>query len=170
MSETMLDTDLFELDDVAYNTMARDGTWCRLPYPDHPKGCPNYPHCIAKHDDIMNSKYTGYHWYAVVEEFDLLAYSKAMRAKHPDWSDRQCKNLLYWQGNVMKRLKAKAEHYMRQLSGDVLLSMPEAHGVQVYETMERVGVIIRKNPDMVRKVMIIGVNRNKPKSPISKWY
>ena len=39
---------IIPLTEVAYDPKARDGRWCMLPYPNHPKGCPNHgqkSHC-----------------------------------------------------------------------------------------------------------------------------
>lgn len=133
---------------------ARDGTWCTLPYPGHRKGCPNFPECPAKHPDIL--KLNGLSWYAITEEFNLQAHAEKMAESHPEWTERQCRNLLYWQGGVRKRLKKKAFREFDQWS-DVLLEIPEASGVNVFETMAHVGVRIQRHkPSRITKVMFIG--------------
>ncbi len=142
---------LIDLPVVVYDKKAR-GIYCKLSYPDHPDGCPNTSVCIAKHPDFLTFK--GFRWFAVIEEFDLKVYAQAMGQKHPGWSERQCRNLLYWQGGVRSRLLDKAIHF--RCIGDVILTIPEACGVHVFETMARVGVAIQRNPDVVRKVMLIG--------------
>lgn len=170
--------DLFELPEVVYDVKARDGTYCTLPYPGHEKrwvkgkwvsGCPNFPGCIRNHGDFLQlGKGRKWKWYAVVEEFDLKAHAKAMKLKHPNWTDKQCRNLLYWQSSVRKRLRAKTIGYKIMLnrrsdrapSAGFLLDIPEAHGVNVFATMAKVGVTIDRNPDIVRKVMLIGVEEN----------
>ena len=145
--------DIIPLDEVVYDARARDGTWCTLPYPDHPKGCPNYPKCISYFRDFRS--FQDHRWFAIIEEFDLTTHAEKMKEKHPSWSERQCRNLLYWQNGVRKRLRDKA-HNFRQL-GDVLLEIPEACGVNVYETMNKVGVAIQRNkPNLIIKVMLVG--------------
>jgi hypothetical protein len=127
-------TGLIELKQVVYDRKAR-GEYCQLPYPNHPKGCPNLLTCLSKHVDFLSLK--GFKWFAVIEEFDLKTHAEDMKRKHPSWSGRQCRNLLYWQQGVRNRLIDKAVHFMD--IGDVILTLPEACGVHVFETMAKVG-------------------------------
>ena len=152
--------DLVKLSEVVYDVRARDGIWCKLSYPNHPKGCPNFPACPLKHPDFKTVS-DAYTWFAVVEEFDLKAHAEAMKLKHPEWSERQCRNLLYWQNGVRKRLFEKALHFRH--IGDIILTLtvPEACGVNVYETMAKVGIVIQRNPDTVKKVMFLGISHVK---------
>jgi len=144
---------IITLQEVVYDERARDGTWCQAPYPNHKKGCPNFPKCIEERPRFK--AYQGYTWYAVTEEFDLAAHAEKMKAKHPHWTNRQCRNLLYWQGGVRKRLRIKAEGFCYS-STDVLLDIPEANGVNVFATMAKHGVFLKANPDYVTKVMLVG--------------
>ena len=88
----------------------------------------------------------------MVEEFDLKAHAAKMLKKLPDWSDRQCRNPLYWQGGVRSRLRKKAN----ALNGDIVLDIPEACGIDVFLTVAEVGIVLERKPDIVRKVMIVG--------------
>lgn len=147
---------MIELKQIVLDDRAR-GAWCKLPYPGHPKGCPNFPDCIKERssfEKITSYDYTK--WFAVIEEFDLKAHAKKMKDKHPNWSERQCRCLLYWQGGVRKRLFEKAHKVVRPFSNDIILNIPEAHGINIFETMEKVGVKISRKPDKVIKVMLIG--------------
>ena len=139
-----------EIASILFDERANNGTWCKLPYPNHPDGCPNYPECINKTKAIGFGEYN---WYAVVEEFDLEEHAKRMKANHPKWTNRQCRCLLYWQGSLRKRLLAKA----KTIGGDIILPIPEAYGINIFETMMKVGVVIERNPRIVRKVMFIGI-------------
>lgn len=142
------------LEAVDYDERARNGVWCRMPYPDHPHGCPNYPDCPKQYPDFKTL--SGYSWTAITETFDLKAHAAEMKTKHPQWGDRMCRNLLYWQNGVRKRLRDKAHVYARPLFGDIVLELPEACGVNVVSTMKRVGVEIKRNPETVIKVMLVG--------------
>ena len=147
---------MIELNEVVYDIRARDGTWCALSYPGHPKGCPNFPWCPAKHKDFKTIE-GNYVWYAVIEEFDLASHAEKMKRIHPAWSERQCRNLLYWQGLLRVRLERKAmEVKFKFKPPGVILNIPEACGIDVFETMSRIGVKIDRYPDVVRKVMLIG--------------
>lgn len=79
--------------------------WCKLPYRDHKYGCPNYgrDHCPPHRELFDPDPYVKFR--LVYAEFDFKTYKERMRKKHPDWSERQVANLLYWQGSVKKMLK-----------------------------------------------------------------
>ncbi len=149
---------LIELKEVVYDVRAKDGTFCKLPYPRHPHGCPNFPTCILKHQDIL--KFQGLKWFAVIEPFDRKAHAEKMKLKHPDWSIDQCRCVLYWQKGVVSRLTDKAVHY-RDI-GDILLTVPEASGVHVFDTMAKVGVTLEREANFVQKVMFVGKHSDYP--------
>ena len=147
---------------VSLDERAR-GKWCLLPYPNHPKGCPNYgkkqicPPFSKPFHEIIEPPF-----HIVIESFDLEAQAKKMKKKHPEWSDRQCRNLLYWQKGVVKRLKEKAKKFINSQNEDfVLLEVPEANGVNVFKTCENVDIILERVPQrIIRKIMIIGTKKS----------
>jgi hypothetical protein len=154
---------LIPLEKIIVDLRAMDGTWCSHPYPGHPHGCPNFMRGCTNRPAFNDPvKGIGIHytqWFAVLEEFNLDAHAVMMKKKHPGWSERQCKNPLYWQGGVRKRLKEKAWKLHPQLKdwGHIYVSIPESWGVNVFETMRLVGVIIDQHPHIVKKVAFIGV-------------
>ena len=134
------------------------GPWCRLPYPNHPKGCPNYgkkqscPPFSKPFFEIIEPPF-----HIVIVCFELETHAQKMKIKHPEWSDRQCRNLLYWQKSVVKKLKREANEFIKSQKDDlVLLEVPEANGVHVFDTCNNVGVTLEREPKIVRKIMIIG--------------
>jgi hypothetical protein len=149
--------DIIPLKEIVFDIRARDGTWCKMPYPDHPNGCPNFPKCVMSHPHILSVDLKDRFWYAVLEEFDLKKHTEEMKKKHPNWSERQCRNLLYWQNGVRSRLRKKTESYINPLSDDIILEIPEACGINMIETMSKAGIKIQTDhPDNVIKVMLIG--------------
>ena len=42
-----------------------------------------------------------------------------------------------------------------------MLDIPEACGVDVFATMAKIGVMLERNPRIVRKVMLIGVRQDR---------
>jgi len=149
-----MNPELIFLNHIVYDSRARDGTWCKLPYPGHPAGCPNFPKCVKEHPDF-NLMIKGRLWDAVLEEFNLTDHAAKMKKKHPAWSERQCRNLLYWQNGVKSRLRKKVLKYSK--AEDIVLELPEACGVNVFETMSKNGIALqRHNPDIIIKVMLIG--------------
>ena len=144
--------------DLVLNDKART-EWCMLPYPNHPKGCPNYgkkascPPFALPFDCLVQPPY-----YMIIEEFDILSHINKMKKRHPHWTERQCRNLLYWQKGVVKRLKKKAQSFAETIGNEyIVLEVPEANGVNVFETCKKMGIVIEKNPQKrIRKVMIVG--------------
>ena len=151
--------DLIKLNSLMWNRKAMDGTWCCAPYPNHPKGCPNFPKCIDKHRfdwtkiDISSL-------YAVVQEFDLKLHAEHLKGLYPEWTNSQCRCVLYWQPTVNKQLKVKATKYAKELNYNFISTCPEANGINVFGTMAKHGLILYKNPDLVRKIAIIGIINN----------
>jgi hypothetical protein len=122
---------------------------CAKPYPLHPRGCPNFfsrptcPPAVPCFDRVFDlSKPV----YAVVNEFDIGAHVERMRTSHPEWSDRQLRCVLYWQAGARKLLKAKVAEALRLLPGYKATACPEGMGVNVTETMRRVGVLLEWPP------------------------
>jgi predicted metal-binding protein len=82
--------------------------WCRLPYPGHRSGCPNVgksdtcPLACGYREEVMEK----YNIFTLVyATFDFKTYKKMRKKQHPEWSEKQVKNVLYWQGSVKKLLK-----------------------------------------------------------------
>lgn len=117
---------------------------CRKAYPNHPKGCPNFgkkagcPPTVPRFDRVFSDVEV----WAVWNEFDFAAHVKKMRAKHPDWSQRQVECCLYWQGTARKQLKSEIRRFLEAHSsrGLSIVSCPEGMGVNVTATMDLVGV------------------------------
>lgn len=140
---------------------------CYRPYPNHPKGCPNYgkrgfcpPKCPQIEDwfDILEG------FWVVWIIFDFATHRRNMRRKHPDWSQRQIDCCLYWQGTANKMLReevADMEYYLEGRGGDWHVTFcPEAMGVNVTATMKNLGVKLEWPPEtVVYKVAIIGVRK-----------
>lgn len=137
--------------------------WCKLPYPDHPRGCPNYgkkegcpPQAplIGDYFDLTKAHYF------VVVQFDLRAHISRMKSLHPDWSDRQARCVLYWQGGVNKQLKEQCQSWVAGLPGFLYTLCPEAMGIDVIRTCQLAGLPIEPLPiDTVFKVGMLGVRR-----------
>ena len=144
--------------EIEFNSNAY-GKWCLLPYKNHKNGCPNYgkrktcPPFAKKFEELIEPPY-----FLVLQEFDLDFQKKKMKEKHPNWTDNQCKNLLYWQKGLVKNLKEEANYYARILGQNyMVLEVPEANGVNVFKTCKNIGIKLCANPEkIVKKIMIIG--------------
>lgn len=134
------------------------GEWCQLPYLGHPHGCPNYnkkltcPPNALDFKDLVKPPFT-----LVGVRFDLESHAKRMLERHPEWSERQCRCLLYWQGRVNKHLREACEKVASQILNSRIVYVPEANGVQVFNTCFKVGLILERPPrKYVWKIAIIG--------------
>lgn len=133
---------------------------CAKPYEGHPKGCPNFrsretcpPTAPFFGDAFDLSKPV----YAITETFNLAAHVLSMKRKHPDWSDRQARCCLYWQGGVRKALNDSVNRFLQHHPGLICTDCPEAMGVDVTATMAAVGVQLEWPPESyVTKIALAG--------------
>ena len=136
--------------------------WCRLPYPSHPRGCPNYDHkaiCPPKVCLVEDFVDLDRPLWLVVEPFDLAGHMARMRANLPEWSDRQLRCVIYWQGGVNKRLEQGCRELATKVGG-VYTICPEAMGVQVIKTAKQSGIPIKPRPDgWVFKAGLVGFKK-----------
>ncbi len=91
-----------------------------------------------------------------------------MKEKHPEWSDRQARCCLYWQGSVRKQLREETKKFADK-NGMVYTLIPEAMGVNVIATARKLGVPIKAKPDdMIYKIALVGYSkRNDDKSGLT---
>ena len=150
--------------DVVIDRRARD--WCKLPYPNHPKGCPNYdkrsncpPH-QGFFEDVFDLPRP---IYMVAIPFDILSYMERMKTLHPQWSPRQCRCVLYWQGKVRKALKSLMVEVRDSNGCNFMTDCPEAMGVNVIKTARKKGVSISVKPkNIVWKIGFVGSSTSVP--------
>lgn len=142
---------------------------CVRPYPNHPKGCPNYekrPTCPPQVKMINEVFDINKGFWIVWIDFDFAAHCKRMKKKHPNWSQRQIECCLYWQGTANKKLReavADIKYYLEGCGNWGVTFCPEAMGINVTATMKNIGIELEWPPkNIVRKVAFFGVR----KSPI----
>lgn len=146
---------------------------CTLPYPGHPKGCPNFgkkgccPPQAPMIERVINLAEPV--WLLAVS-FDLGAHVLRMGEKHPEWTERQRANLLYWQASVNKALLSSAIHIPvydhlcgspRGLIDKVVVRIPEACGVDMTATFRNAGIDLEWPP---KKTVWKGVLLGTPQS------
>lgn len=145
------------------------GKWCQLPYPRHPKGCPNYnkkPICPPQSGSVFNYFNTNLPLYLVHSEFNLDMHGNRMKLKHPDWSPAQLYCVLYWQGISRLQLKNRAQEATLLLGTDAVSFIPEALGVNVYVSARLSGLILDRirHLSICKHIALIG-NSVKPVEP-----
>lgn len=143
---------------------------CTKPYPNHPKGCPNYGQrdtCPPQCKLIKDAFDLDCGIWALWAIFDLAAHVTRMRDKQPSWTYRQLSCCLYWQGTVRKALREYVEKWMKEMKHYPpladrleLITCPEAMGVNVTATMQNIGVTLEWPPqETTRMVYLVGVKK-----------
>lgn len=140
---------------------SRAGDWCRIPYPGHPKGCPNYgkaAKCPPKAPRLEEYFDTSKPLLFVHSEFDLAAHAGRMKQLHPNWSERQCRCVLYWQSRSRKQLESRARLTMVEYGLSRITLCPEGMGLNVYATARLAGLHLEKihNLSICRHVALVG--------------
>ena len=138
--------------------------WCRLCYPNHPRGCPNYgikKGCPPSYPMIEKVFDLARPIYIVAIKFDLAAQIAKIRNLHPGWTNKQCRNLRYWQGTVRARLKSEVARVLAQgRFGDRAEFSPEAAGVNTNLTCLHSGIKLEWPPrQYVYMVALVGFNK-----------
>ncbi len=141
--------------------------WCALPYPDHPKGCPNYnkkaicPPQVSYIEEWLAG--TGELRFVCVS-FNLKEHADRMLRLHPNWSQRQARCLLYWQPRVNKELISLVSTFVHE-NGLKITYCPEAMGVDVIKTAQSVGIPIEAPPtDIVHKIALLATRNRVPET------
>jgi hypothetical protein len=147
----------------------RTKSWCRAPYPGHPKGCPNYwGKCFAGGKDqlILADRFIDVNkpMYIVYNEFDLAAHMARMKEKHPTWSERQLRNIYYWQNRSHAQLNKLVIQALKDIYGQphsIVVLSGEGNGVNLYATCAIHGLKLDKIRTMktCRHMVIIGKRR-----------
>lgn len=128
--------------------------WCRLPYPGHKNGCPNEMNCRFFYKNLQE-KLKSLRLNITWVEFQLDQYCEMMKQKHPDWSQSQLKNLLYWQSHLRKELMVWSQ--AKHPTGEVIEGA-EGGGVNFYKTMEKFKIKLDYPKDLhvIRMIDIVG--------------
>jgi hypothetical protein len=156
---------IIPIDALSCDLRAMNGAWCTLPYPDHPDGCPNFntretcPPVTQSIQDIIDRPY-----YLVGIKFDLASHANRLKMKHPHWSERQARCVLYYQARLNKQLWAKAEVFTRQLGSDfIFVKKPEAHGVDMFTLCQKYRIHLAcdyLHQKYIYKFVIVGKQKN----------
>jgi len=141
----------------------RARAWCTLPYPDHPRGCPNYgrtDNCPPRAPHIEDwLDFSRPHWF-IMARFDLARFAARMKSIHPTWSDRQCRCCLYWQNSVRSRLSSSCKDLQKSNNGAAFTLRPEAMGIDVISTALALGIAIELKPRAtVHAIALLGYPR-----------
>ena len=139
--------------------------YCCLPYPGHPRGCPNWNKrdiCPPKAKAFAKLIYMSKPIYCIYYRFDLKSHTEKMRGRHPDWSDRQLRCCLYWQNTARKQLRLKTEAFLADHPDYTILTCPEGNGVDVVATVRQIGIELQwPAVDYAYKIALAGMLQKK---------
>lgn len=134
--------------------------WCQLPYPRHPKGCPNYnksDKCPPKAKPLGEIFDLNKDCYLIIYKFNLKKHIDYMRDRNPKLTNNQAKCVLYFQNRVRKEMKWAFRILLQSDRELIYNDIPEAHGVNVIKTLRRMNVNIEIKPKKyIHKVAIVG--------------
>ena len=148
-----IDTQEVGREAIVFRDLHRIRKWCRMPYPGHPRGCPNADGCSLYRDDLRERIGGAKRIHLIWATFDLDQQEELMSRAHPDWTPRQCRNLLYWQKKVRADLKWMANSLWPD--GQLIIGA-EGGGVDFYLTMRRLGTPLDTMRDL-HNVRVIGI-------------
>jgi len=133
---------------------------CIKPYQDHPRGCPNYgrkqgcPGVLKEYfPEVYDSEVE-----VCALEFDFGDYLEMMAEKHPDWTDRQLRCPLYWQGHLRKEFIVAQRNIPWGYTH--FLTTPEAYGIDVTATCKEVEIELEWPPMKHSYMVGLYVKRN----------
>ena len=135
------------------------GNLCRLEYPNHPNGCPNYGRkggCPPNAQPLKRLiKFSPI--YVIWNVFLFGRHVQKMKYKHPEWSERQARCCLYWQGAARKQLRIEVGNFLLAHSDMYIIRCPEASGVNVTATMASIAKFLEWPPrEIAYQVVLAG--------------
>jgi predicted metal-binding protein len=152
---------------------------CTRPYPGAPRGCPNFGKkfgCPPHAPLFQNVFDLERPIYAVINIFDFEGHVARMKAKHPDWTDKQAGCSRYWQSTARKDHMEKIKEFLGEHQEytvctawykgappmkRILYSAPEAMGIDVTKTLRNAGIELEWPPKTVaRQVALAGIRKD----------
>lgn len=138
-------------------------SYCKLPYPGHAQGCPNFdrraicPPQAPRFEELIDLDCP---IYCIYYRFDLSDHVPRLRKSHPDWSERKLRCCLYWQGTARKQLKIKCAFFRQDHPDYIILTCPEGNGVDIDATVKQIGIELQWPAiDYAYKIALAGVLR-----------
>jgi hypothetical protein len=124
-------------------------SWCQLPYPDHPKGCPNFgkkescPPLAPYFLDLYKPQV-----YVAFMQFAFDEYLANKRELHPDWTERALRNPWHFQSHLDSRLEKFINSQLQnpEFKNWQVIHNSEAMGVNIHLTAKRAGIELEWPP------------------------
>lgn len=152
---------IIEIDPKQVEYEKRVQGYCLLPYPKHPRGCPNYGHKkdlkgIRKDlrervirecppTKLLNNVFDlSRNLFVVYNVFETGVDAEDRRLNNPKLkTPGEWYNIRYWQGKARARLYEEAENFLDSNPDCIVDLSPEAHGVNLDKLMTKIGLNLR---------------------------
>ncbi|PIU76226.1 hypothetical protein COS75_00190 [Candidatus Pacearchaeota archaeon CG06_land_8_20_14_3_00_35_12] len=131
---------------------------CCKKYPQHPKGCPNYakkegcpPQPLI--NEVLDFKQP---IYLIYTEFKIGNFARGIKKAHPEWTEKQCYNLRYWQPKarkIQRREEGKAELLFNLTK---IIKSPEANGINIDSLFKKLNMPLEWPPRKITRLVSIG--------------
>lgn len=147
--------------------------WCKLSYPGHPKGCPNYGKynkCPPNSPNVEDILDTNREMFLVYSEFNLQEHVDRMKEKHPNWTDRQLRNVLYWQRISKKEMITRSILFAKENGFDLIIPMGESVGINLYKTCRLSGLKLESIKSLKINHHVAVVGHSTKNCPIDGYY
>lgn len=137
-------------EDLYFTERTRD--WCKLPYDGHKKGCPNHCNSDTCPPNVEYKPKLPDKLKILVCKFDMKKYVNSMSMLHPDWTEKQLRCVLWWQGSIKKIMKDKISE--DKLNPTIIYGSGsgfggpsmEAIGINVILTLKKLHIPIKAKP------------------------
>lgn len=146
--------------EIIFNRNIQD--FCRLPYPQHSNGCPNYN---KKNEYPPNQKLINEildfnkNVYLIYTEFNLRNFAGKMGKKHPEWTCRQRNCCLYWQGKARKEHRKELEVMKKNYEIEVI-TYPERYGCNINAMLIKKGIKLEWPARKMVRIVSLGGYKN----------
>jgi hypothetical protein len=137
-------------------------SWCQLPYPKHPCGCPNYgqernlrgvrtdlkPRMLRECPPTKNLINQIFDFskpvHVIYNKFEVGRDAEARRLSCPKLkTPQEWYNLRYWQNRARAELYNEAARFLDKNSAVIVDLCPEAHGVNLVRLMSSIGIKLK---------------------------
>jgi len=118
---------------------------CKRPYYAHKHGCPGHGDkstCPPKAPYVTDILDTNKEYDTVGIKFDLLEHVNNLKINHPNWSRHQLYNCLYYSKGARNTTIKYAKETI-DVSDKIILSMPEANGVNLMAMLRVIGIQLK---------------------------
>ena len=136
--------------DLALSPLSVARRWCGMPYDGHSKGCHMWHGRKARPCKMAEKNMNHFDDYfdrdapmwLLWDEFDIEKQGKKIRKMHPKWTEKQCRNVRYWQRTFINGTTRDAKAFVKKkkLLGYAMLT--GGFCINCFVTFRKAGLIV----------------------------